>query len=118
MPHRTVLTTAEWRGGVAKPNGGRHGSIYDEGQKHAGKVLGRGGDHGGVHPQPRSHQGPEGQDAVRGLAWTQAERFLAPDIRLHRPRKEDEAGPDQARGQEHTDGVSMLCGGYQGVPAL
>jgi hypothetical protein len=23
-----------------EPDGGRHGSIYDEGQEHAGKVLG------------------------------------------------------------------------------
>ena len=39
-PHHVVLTTTEWRGGDAEPDGGRHGSIHDEGQRHAGKVLG------------------------------------------------------------------------------
>ena len=43
---------------------------------------------------------------------------FGPDIRLHRPRQEDEADPHQARGQEHTDGVPGLRGGYQGIPAL
>ena len=56
--------------------------------------------------------------AVRGLAWTQAERVLPPDIQLHRPRQEDEADPHQARGQEHTDGVPGLRRGYQGISAL
>ena len=39
-PHRAVLATIEWRGGATKPDGGRHGSIHDEGQGHPGKVLG------------------------------------------------------------------------------
>jgi len=40
-PHHVILATIEWRGGAAEPDGGRHGSIHDEGQRHAGKVLGR-----------------------------------------------------------------------------
>ena len=39
-PHRAILATAKWRGGAAEPDGGRHGSIHDEGQEHAGKVWG------------------------------------------------------------------------------
>ena len=35
-----VLATTEWRGRATEPDGGRHGPIHDEGQRHAGKVLG------------------------------------------------------------------------------
>ena len=52
------------------------------------------------------------------MVWAQAERVLPSNIRLHQPRPEDEAEPHQAGGQEHTDGVPGLHGGYQGVPAL
>ena len=101
-----------------EPDSGRHGPIHDEGQRDAGKVLGRGGDHGGVHPQPRSNQSPNGQDVVRSLVQEQAERVIPLDIRLHRPCQEDEAEPHQAGGQEHTHGVPGLRGGYQGGTAL
>ena len=57
----------------------------------------QGGDHGGVRPQPCAHQGPEGQDAVRGLAWTQAECVLPQDIWLRWPCEEHQASPRQAR---------------------
>ena len=33
-PHRAILATIEWHGGEAEPDGGRHGSIPDEGQRH------------------------------------------------------------------------------------
>ena len=49
--------------------------------------------HGGVYPQPHAHQGPEGQDTVRGLAWTQAECVLPQDIWLRRPCEEHQASP-------------------------
>ena len=39
-PHRAILAIAEWCGGATKPDGGRHGSIHDEGKRHAGKVRG------------------------------------------------------------------------------
>lgn len=66
-PHRTVLATIEWHAGATKPDGGRHGPIHDEGQRHASKVLGGGGDHGDVHPQPRSDQGPDSKTPFE--AW-------------------------------------------------
>ena len=31
-PHHAVLATIEWCGGAAEPDGGRHGSIHDEGK--------------------------------------------------------------------------------------
>ena len=52
----------------------------------------------------RADQGPEGQDTVRGLAWTQAECVLPQDIWLCWPCQEHKGPPQQAGGQKHAHG--------------
>jgi len=49
---------------MAKSDGCRHGTIDDEGEEHAGRILGRGGEHGCVHLEPVAHQGPGREDPM------------------------------------------------------
>jgi hypothetical protein len=112
------FTAAEFASYCADEGVQRHYSApYSppQAEGNAGCLLGRGGGDGCLHPQPLTHQGSQRQDAVRGLAWAQADGISPTGLRL--PHVRHGAWPHrQARRQEHPGGVHRLRGGLEGLP--
>ena len=110
-PHSPLLAAAEWRRRAEEPNGAWDGTLHAQGKIAAEHVLGGGLAHGRLHPQPLLHKERRRQDALQGVVWEEARCMLHSYLWLRRARQDDAPTAEEARRQEHPNGVHGLRDG-------